>query len=72
MILQVLIDGPEQSSGEWAGFAVITLALACVPWIWRWSKRRRGQSVELRQAIVPSVAFLAFAALALFEALARR
>lgn len=69
MILQVLIDGPEQSSEEWAGFAIIALALACVPWIWRRSKRKRGDSVELREVIVPSAAFLAFAALALFEAL---
>lgn len=68
MMFQVLIDGPEQSKGEWAGFAILALLLACCPWIWRWSARRHGRHVEIRETVLPSLVFLAFAGLALFEA----
>ena len=71
-MLQPLIDGPAQSQGEWFGFAIIALIFACVPWAWRWSARKQGRDVVLREVIVASLAFLTFAGLSIFEAMSQR
>jgi hypothetical protein len=72
MMLQVLVDGPAQSQGEWFGFAIIALVLACVPWAWRWPARRQGRVVVLREVVVASLTFVAIAGFSIFEALTQQ